>query len=239
MSVKHVLLMFLDQGPASVYQLKTAFENNTNNIWPMNIGQVYQTVQRLERDGLTEIVGEVNDTRPAPAYGITERGRSELWQWISQPVRRVPEARDELVMRIAVLANLEAHIEGTQGQAHGEQPGKGAPQDASSSNRSGIHADSIAPSLASLIHEQRMATIAQLREITRSLSHIPEQNLTAQLLAERHIFELEAEGRWLDHIEGIIAKARNRDALVPRSHDASTPSTRPITPQASNEGNAS
>ena len=51
MSVRNALLALVAQQPAGVYRLKQMFEEQTCGAWPLNIGQVYQTMQRLERDG--------------------------------------------------------------------------------------------------------------------------------------------------------------------------------------------
>ncbi|MEM8712303.1 MAG: PadR family transcriptional regulator, partial [Planctomycetota bacterium] len=54
MTVKNSLLAMLAQEPAHGYGLKSSFEKSTAGTWPLNVGQVYQTLNRLERDGLVE-----------------------------------------------------------------------------------------------------------------------------------------------------------------------------------------
>ena len=54
MSVKHGLLALLCEGPRYGYELKSSFEARTGSTWPLNVGQVYTTLARLERDGLVE-----------------------------------------------------------------------------------------------------------------------------------------------------------------------------------------
>lgn len=97
MSVRLGLLAVLAEGEAHGYQLKTDFERRTAGSWELNIGQVYTTLQRLERDGLVEPLPADGDRRD---YRITEAGRSQLDQWFSNPV--VPEgpARDELTIKV-------------------------------------------------------------------------------------------------------------------------------------------
>jgi len=51
-SVRHALLALLDDGPKYGMQLRDEYEGATGDVWPLNIGQVYTTLQRLERDGL-------------------------------------------------------------------------------------------------------------------------------------------------------------------------------------------
>ena len=54
MSVRHALLALLSEGPKYGLQLRQEFEAKTGEVWPLNVGQVYTTLQRLERDGLVE-----------------------------------------------------------------------------------------------------------------------------------------------------------------------------------------
>ena len=57
MSVKQALLALLEQGPMYGYQLRSEFEERTGATWPLNVGQVYTTLARLERDRLVEGTG--------------------------------------------------------------------------------------------------------------------------------------------------------------------------------------
>ena len=52
MSIRQAMLAILEQGPMYGYQLRAEFEQRTGATWPLNIGQVYTTLTRLERDGL-------------------------------------------------------------------------------------------------------------------------------------------------------------------------------------------
>ena len=58
--VKNGLLALLERGPMYGYQLRAEFEASTGATWPLNVGQVYTTLSRLERDGLVEPVGEAD-----------------------------------------------------------------------------------------------------------------------------------------------------------------------------------
>ena len=69
MSVRHALLALLSDGPKYGLQLRQEFEDRTGEVWPLNVGQVYTTLQRLERDGLVESDGEGEG--PQKAYRIT------------------------------------------------------------------------------------------------------------------------------------------------------------------------
>jgi len=99
-SVRYGLLALLDEAPSHGYQLKTAFERRTGGNWALNIGQVYTTIQRLERDGLVESV----DIEPAGddrrEYRITPAGRAQLAAWFDNPVVPEAPARDELTIKV-------------------------------------------------------------------------------------------------------------------------------------------
>lgn len=99
MSVKHALLALLERGPMYGYQLRAAFEESTGGTWPLNIGQVYATLARLERDELVRsLPEEEGGQRP---YEITPTGRVDLADWFATPVSRADRPRDELAVKLA------------------------------------------------------------------------------------------------------------------------------------------
>jgi DNA-binding PadR family transcriptional regulator len=100
MSIRYGLLALLQRGPMYGYQLRTAFEETTGGTWPLNIGQVYTTLSRLERDGLAEAL-PASDTGQRP-YSITDAGRADLGTWFTSPVQRGERPRDELAIKLAL-----------------------------------------------------------------------------------------------------------------------------------------
>jgi DNA-binding PadR family transcriptional regulator len=86
-------------------QLREEYEGATGDMWPLNVGQVYTTLQRLERDGLVES-GDAKDEERQRDYQITERGRSELLAWLTTPPAPAPPARDELVTKVLVALHV-------------------------------------------------------------------------------------------------------------------------------------
>jgi DNA-binding PadR family transcriptional regulator len=100
MGIKHGLLALLDEGPAHGYQLKTGFEQRTGGTWPLNVGQVYTTLARCERDGLVDQLEA--DAEGRVRYEITPAGRAEVAAWYSEPVARDSAERDELGIKLAV-----------------------------------------------------------------------------------------------------------------------------------------
>jgi DNA-binding PadR family transcriptional regulator len=97
MSVRHSLLALLSAGPMHGYGLKTEFEGATGDIWPLNVGQVYTTLGRLERDGL---VTAGTDADGQKVYEITEAGRGELGRWFDTPVPREVIPRQEMAIKL-------------------------------------------------------------------------------------------------------------------------------------------
>lgn len=97
MSVKHGLLALLAEAPRHGYQLKTDLEGRTGGNWAINIGQVYTTLQRLERDGLVEPTGAEKDRHD---YRITPSGREQLDEWFRSPVVFEAPPRDELTIKV-------------------------------------------------------------------------------------------------------------------------------------------
>src|SRR5437868_3987503 len=83
MSVRHAMLALLSEGPSYGLQLREEFEARTGDVWPLNVGQVYTTLQRLERDGL--VVSEGDDDGPQKAFRITAEGIRELDAWLRTP----------------------------------------------------------------------------------------------------------------------------------------------------------
>jgi DNA-binding PadR family transcriptional regulator len=124
MSIRHGLLALLERGPRHGYQLRAEFDAATGSTWPLNVGQVYTTLDRLERDGLVVQDGDP-DADGRIAYRLTEAGRAEVAGWFRSPVSAKAAPRDELAIKLAlavttpgvdVLAVVQAQRTGTMGQ---------------------------------------------------------------------------------------------------------------------------
>jgi DNA-binding PadR family transcriptional regulator len=103
-SVPHALLALLSEGPKHGLRLQNEFESRTGEVWPLNVGQVYTTLQRLERDGLVEAEGDGDRSRKQ--YRITAAGATELADWLRTPPDLVPPPRDELVIKVLVALEV-------------------------------------------------------------------------------------------------------------------------------------
>lgn len=103
MSVRMGLLALLAEGPQYGYQLRAAFDERTASTWPLNVGQVYTTLSRLERDLLVEPAGEEEGR---VLYRITDAGRGEVATWFVSPVTRTQPARDELAIKLILAVTV-------------------------------------------------------------------------------------------------------------------------------------
>ncbi|MGP3687188.1 PadR family transcriptional regulator [Streptomyces sp. IBSNAI002] len=178
MSIRHGLLALLERGPRYGSQLRTEFESRTGSTWPLNVGQVYTTLARLERDGLVAPGGE--DAAGHTLYAITDDGRAELRQWYERPVDRTNPPRDELSIKLAMAV--------------------GAPGvDIRAVIQSQRHA-----TIKAMQDYTRLKATA-LAAIEGGQSH--ERDDVAWLLVlEQLIFQTEAEARWLDHCEARLVR---------------------------------
>jgi DNA-binding PadR family transcriptional regulator len=105
MSVRHALLALLSEGSKYGLQLREEFEARTGEVWPLNVGQVYTTLGRLERDGLVESDG-TGDDGPQKRFRITADGEQELASWLRTPPDLASPPRDDLVMKVLVALRV-------------------------------------------------------------------------------------------------------------------------------------
>ena len=114
MAVREGLLAVLSGGPRHGYQIKTDFESMTGGVWKLNVGQVYTTLERLERDGMVD----VDDSNDSKIYSLTTSGADELAQWWRPGVVDDAPPRDELMLKVLsaidrgtdhALAVVDAH----------------------------------------------------------------------------------------------------------------------------------
>jgi DNA-binding PadR family transcriptional regulator len=93
--MREALLSLLHKEPAHGYELKLAIESVFGELWPdVNIGQIYQTLSRLERAGLVRSATVAQEHRPDKrVYELTPAGREALRQWVDEvvPAARVRE----------------------------------------------------------------------------------------------------------------------------------------------------
>jgi DNA-binding PadR family transcriptional regulator len=97
------LLALLAKEPAHGYELKSQLEQVFGEAYPTpNIGQIYVTLQRLERDGLVRSQDVVQSARPNKrVYELTDSGREAVLGWIDK-TSEGPRVRDEFFMKLAL-----------------------------------------------------------------------------------------------------------------------------------------
>jgi DNA-binding PadR family transcriptional regulator len=179
MSIRHGLLALLEQGPRYGFQLRTEFESRTGSTWPLNVGQVYTTLSRLERDGL--VVPDGEDEAGHALYAITEGGRAELRDWFASPVDRANPPRNELAIKLAMAV--------------------GSPD---VDVRAVIQAQRV-HTIKAMQDYTRLK--AQAMEAMARGEATPDRDDVAwQLVLDQLIFQAEAEARWLDHCETRLVR---------------------------------
>jgi DNA-binding PadR family transcriptional regulator len=117
MSVRHALLALLSEGPKYGLQLRHEFEDRTGEVWPLNVGQVYTTLQRLERDGLIESDDD-EEAGAQKSFRLTAEGAAELDTWLRTPPDMSSPPRDELVIKVLVAIRVPGVNVGDVIQAH-------------------------------------------------------------------------------------------------------------------------
>jgi DNA-binding PadR family transcriptional regulator len=178
--VRHLLLAFVERGVGHGYELKQAVEQAFGAAFPpINVGQVYTTLARLERDGLVCSSHVAQDGRPDKrVYAVTEAGRAALDAWYAEPAE-VPKLRDEFYSKLVLGA-----LPSADGRAAQAAPTDGRP----------------AP--RALIARQRAQYLQQLRELNSlALRQDVERDVAALLLIEGAMLHLQADLKWLDACE--------------------------------------
>ncbi|CAI7673602.1 unnamed protein product [Penicillium discolor] len=144
MSVRQSLLAILDQGPCYGYQLRHEFDRRTGSTWPLNVGQIYNTLERLERDGLVQR-GEADDhghrdasrqrledLRRTPSPGLAAGSPEDLaWSLVLDSLVCAAEAElrwlDQAEARLAHHPHPEMALELTTERPKRGRPAKAAP----------------------------------------------------------------------------------------------------------------
>lgn len=105
---KHLVLALLAERNHHGYELRSEFEELFGGTWPLNIGQVYTTLGRLERDGLVECHVVPQDPLPdRKEYSITDAGWRELIEWMSAPVTGKISLKDEFFAKVLAHALVD------------------------------------------------------------------------------------------------------------------------------------
>ena len=187
MSVRQSLLALLDLEPMYGYQLRIEFESRTGSTWPLNIGQVYTTLGRLERDGL--VVSQGADEEGHTHYVITDEGRAEVHQWFVTPVGRGTPPRDELAIKLALAVSV---------------PGIDVTAVVQTQRTATIRA------LQDYTRLKQRAGDGSANSGSDSPG-----DLAWLLVLDALVFQAEAEVRWLDHCETRLTRAAAKRPTTP------------------------
>lgn len=106
MPIQHAVLALLGDGPSHGYELKSAFEQAIGPQWgPLNIGHLYQVLDRLSRDGLVSSTRVAQEVKPdRVVYAITDAGAAELTGWLAEPSPRTAGFRDDFFLKVMAAA---------------------------------------------------------------------------------------------------------------------------------------
>jgi DNA-binding PadR family transcriptional regulator len=109
--VRFLFLALLAGGPAHGYDLKRAYDARFASVWgPLNIGQVYTTMGRLERDGLVARETVAQGDRPdKKVYEITAAGREALAAWLAE-AEDPPAVKSDLVLKLVAAGLTGADV---------------------------------------------------------------------------------------------------------------------------------
>ncbi|WP_405104596.1 PadR family transcriptional regulator [Micromonospora sp. NBC_01405] len=110
MAIQHAVLALLARGPSYGYQLKGAFEEAVGPQWgPLNIGHLYQILDRLSRDGLVVAERQAQPVKPdRVVYEISPDGRAALQGWLDEPSPRSGGFRDDFFLKVTAAARSGA-----------------------------------------------------------------------------------------------------------------------------------
>jgi DNA-binding PadR family transcriptional regulator len=107
MPIHHAVLALLADGPSYGYELKGRFEESVGPQWgDLNIGHLYQVLDRLERDRLvTKRVVAQTERPDRVVYRLTRAGRVEVDRWLETPFVR-HAYRDDLFLKLFAASRL-------------------------------------------------------------------------------------------------------------------------------------
>src|SRR5437870_7930853 len=111
LSLKYGVLGLLKGEPLHGYEVKNRFEAMLGGTWEVNIGQIYTTLQRLERDGLVRPVGPRGD-RGKLVYELAPEGQKALDQWLAQPDSGPQQLHEDIYVKLLLatrIANGDLH----------------------------------------------------------------------------------------------------------------------------------
>jgi DNA-binding PadR family transcriptional regulator len=193
MSAKHALLGLLLDRSAYPYELADRLQGRLGPAWAINSGQLYQTIKKLEDDGLIERVesaGEPRDDRHV--YAITESGEQEFGRWWGETASSARLSRRPLLVKITLAGPERLKDSLKQIEAY------------------------------ELDRAARLKELSRVREaIPVHGVQLRADHVLLRLNLSADIFQLEGELKWARHAYEMVSWLLNRDALWPSAHGRS------------------
>jgi DNA-binding PadR family transcriptional regulator len=102
--MRYAFLALLAKQPAHGYELKQAFDTAFGPGWPpLNFGQIYTTLSRLERDNLVRSRDVPQEGRPDKrVYELTQEGKQALQEWVEAPTTGT-HIKDDFFMKVVLV----------------------------------------------------------------------------------------------------------------------------------------
>ena len=180
MSIKYAILGILAEQDLHGYELKASFDDKVGEFWSLNFGQIYSTLDRLEKDALVTHDRETQERRPdRKIYRITPQGRQSLTTWLATPIGKVRALRDEFFIKLVFMDkdDCTAILELIETQK--------------------------------ALYMKRMSQLTR-KKLRLKQGNIAADNLTAELLIDANLFHAEADIRWLDLCAAKIRMAHTQ-----------------------------
>ncbi|MCB8815455.1 PadR family transcriptional regulator [Desulfosporosinus shakirovi] len=174
MPVKHAILGILKEAPRHGYELKSIFDARIGNFWNLNYGQIYTTLDRLDKEGLVSGTEEEQSFRPdKKVYDISPQGVRELERWLQEPATKPRALRDELFIKLVFISreNPELALQLLERQTQ--------------------------------IYMEQMRELTETK-YRLSKGGINRENMMTDLLTDAALYHAEADVRWLSHVEAKI-----------------------------------
>ncbi len=105
MSVRSGVLAILTLGPAYGLQLHSELASRTPHRKPVNVGQIYGTLDRLVRQTMIEPAGVTDDA--LPRYRLTAAGQSEATAWMSSPTIDALPEWTEMLDQVLITSTVD------------------------------------------------------------------------------------------------------------------------------------
>lgn len=108
MSLKHILLGFINYGPMTGYDLKKHLDNSTQYFWHAKLSQIYPLLKQMEEDSWTESSISLQEGKPDKKYYvITDKGREALHAWLKEKPQEIAPHKEAELLKIFFASALD------------------------------------------------------------------------------------------------------------------------------------